>query len=179
VERKLSPRAARAPVVKLRIARLTDVAPLLTLMGPFNRGEGIAWRPKRVADALRRLLHDARLGAVIVAEQADSGALVGYAVATLNYDLEFAGPDAFVTELYVRPKSRARGLGSRLLAAVTDQMLAAGAGALHLLVRPENRAARVLYEKAGFAEVPRVMMTRSFPGRRGPRRGSRKSESDR
>jgi ribosomal protein S18 acetylase RimI-like enzyme len=31
-----------------------------------------------------------------------------------------------------------------------------------LLVRPENRSARVLYERAGFVPVPRVMMTKSF-----------------
>ena len=41
-------------------------------------------------------------------------------------------------------------------------MRAAGAGALHLLVRPENRSARRLYERAGFLRVPRLMMTKAF-----------------
>jgi ribosomal protein S18 acetylase RimI-like enzyme len=98
----------------------------------------------------------------MVAEQGGTTRLVGYVVASFNYDLEFAGPDAFVTELFVRPEVRTRGVGRRLLAAVTTRMRAAGAGALHLLVRPDNLAARLLYEAAGFAEVPRLMMTRSF-----------------
>lgn len=146
----------------LRTADLADAAGLLAMMAPFNRSEGIAWRPRRVALALRRLLRDARLGAVIVAEERTTGALTGYIVATLNYDLEFAGPDAFVTELFVTPENRGRGLGRRLLAAMTTRMRAVGAGALHLLVRPENQSARRLYERAGFQIVPRLMMTRSF-----------------
>jgi len=32
-----------------------------------------------------------------------------------RYDLEFAGRDAFVTELFVEPESRRRGLEGRLL----------------------------------------------------------------
>jgi ribosomal protein S18 acetylase RimI-like enzyme len=132
------------------------------MMAPFNRSEDIPWRPRRVAGALRRLLRDSRLGVVIVGEEKATGALVGYVVATLNYDLEFAGSDAFVTELFVRPQSRGCGLGQQLLSAVTTRMRALGAGALHLLVRPDNQSARRLYEQAGFQVMPRLMMTRSF-----------------
>jgi ribosomal protein S18 acetylase RimI-like enzyme len=162
--------ARSAPAINLRPARLADVAELLAMMGPFNRSEGIRWRPKLVAGALRRLLREPRLGAVIVAQdQGVRGALVGYVVATFNYDLEFAGPDAFVTELFVDPASRAAGLGRRLLDAMTAAMRAAGARALHLLVRPDNRRARRLYEKAGFAAIPRLMMTRALPQARASR----------
>lgn len=157
---KTKPRPSQASL--LRAAKASDSAALLAMMAPFNRSEGIPWRPKRVATALRILLRDSRLGAVVVAEDRASGLLVGYVVATLNYDLEFAGPDAFVTELFVVPEQRGRGLGNRLLRAITTRMRAAGAGALHLLVRPENQSARRLYERAGFQAVPRLMMTRSF-----------------
>jgi ribosomal protein S18 acetylase RimI-like enzyme len=67
-----------------------------------------------------------------------------------------------VTELYVIPEKRGRGVGSRLLRAITTRMRAAGAGALHLLVRPENRGARRLYSGVGFKVVPRLMMTKAF-----------------
>jgi ribosomal protein S18 acetylase RimI-like enzyme len=165
-------RAEVAGVTSLRSAHLTDAVGLLAMMGPFNRSEGIPWRPRRVAGALRRLLRDSRLGAVIVAEEKATGALAGYVVATLNYDLEFAGPDAFVTELFVTPENRGCGLGRRLLAAMTTRMRAVGAGALHLLVRPENQSARRLYERAGFRIVPRLMMTRSFVSMESSRRRS-------
>ena len=159
---KRKERRRQTRVTSLRSARQADAAGLLAMMGPFNRSEGIPWRPRRVAGALRQLLRDSRLGAVIVAEDAVTDALVGYVVATFNYDLEFAGPDAFVTELFVKPESRGCGLGQQLLAAMTTRMRAAGAGALHLLVRPENRSARRLYGRAGFLRVPRLMMTKAF-----------------
>jgi ribosomal protein S18 acetylase RimI-like enzyme len=140
---------------------LADDVALLRLMQPFNLAEEIPWRPKRVRAALRRLLRDARLGVVLVAEARDH-ALVGYVVATFNYDLEFAGPDAFVTELFVEPAARRDGLGTRLLEAAVSSLRAAGAAAVHLLVRPTNRAARSLYARRGFEEVPRLMMTRQL-----------------
>jgi ribosomal protein S18 acetylase RimI-like enzyme len=162
---------AQAPGrISLRSARLTDATELLAMMAPFNRSEDIPWRPRRVALALRRLLRDSRLGAVIVAEEKTTGALIGYVVATLNYDLEFAGSDAFVTELFVVSRHRGFGLGRRLLSAMTTRMRALGAGALHLLVRPDNQSARRLYEGAGFQVVPRLMMTRSFLSERRPAR---------
>ena len=172
------PRAAATPpppppmAVTLRRARPADAAPLLKMMAPFNRSEGIPWRPRTVAGALRRLLREKHLGVVMVAQQANSTRLVGYVVVTFNFDLEFAGPDAFVTELFVRPEVRERGVGRRLLGAVAAAMRSAGAGALHLLVRPDNLAARLLYQAMGFEDVPRLMMTRTFARRRSttPRR---------
>lgn len=136
-------------------------------MEPFNLGEEIPWRPRLVTRALRRLLREPRLGAVLVAER--SQRVVGYIVATFNYDLEFAGPDAFVTELFVHPDARQRGVGRKLLAAMVAHLRKEGALAVHLLVRPDNLNARLLYESAGFAEVPRVLMTLEA-GRRAPRR---------
>jgi len=105
---------------------------------------------------------------VLVAEERVGRRLAGYVVATFNYDLEFAGADAFVTELFVLPAARGRGIGRRLLDAAATKVRGAGAGALHLLVHPGNRVARALYRKAGFEEVPRRVMTRALP-RRTPR----------
>lgn len=158
--------------LEIRPARLADVAALLPLMAPFNESEGIPWRPRLVTRALRRLLREPPLGSVLVAARARRPRLVGYAVATFNYDLEFGGLDAFVTELFVHPDARQRGIGRRLLAAMVAHLRTEGALAVHLLVRPDNLAARLLYESAGFAEVPRVMMTLE-PGRRAPRRSRR------
>jgi ribosomal protein S18 acetylase RimI-like enzyme len=151
---------------KLRRARLADVEALLELMAAFNRSERIPFRRARVEPGLRRLLGERRLGVVVVAEGAERRRLDGYAVGTFGYDLEFAGPDAFLTELYVRPEERRRRLGARLLAAVTGALRVGGAAAVTLLVWRENKAARRLYAQAGFEEVPRVAMIRRLRPRR-------------
>jgi ribosomal protein S18 acetylase RimI-like enzyme len=145
----------------VRKARAADLAPLLRLMAAFNREERIPFRRARAAPALRRLLRELRLGVVTVAASAaEPRRLAGYAIGTLGFDLEFAGPDAFLTEIFVAPGERGGGLGARLLQATTRALREAGAAAVTLLVRPENVAARALYARAGFREIPRLPMVR-------------------
>jgi ribosomal protein S18 acetylase RimI-like enzyme len=151
--------------VKVRAARPADADALLQMMAGFNREEAIPFRRARVAPGLRRLLGDRRLGIVVVAAHPDRPALDGYAVATFGYDLEFAGTDAFLTEIYVRPARRGQGVGALLLAAVARALRAGGAGAVTLLVRPENRAALRLYARAGYVRLPRLAMVRRLPRR--------------
>jgi ribosomal protein S18 acetylase RimI-like enzyme len=146
---------------KIRPARLSDVPELVEMMGAFNRGERVPWRPRQVVPALRRLLRSPALGRVLVAEAPGVGRnLAGYAIATFGYDLEFAGRDSFVTELYVRPRNRRAGDGRRLLDAVAERMRRGGAGAVHLAVWPANRGARRLYRAAGFLPAGRLLLSK-------------------
>jgi ribosomal protein S18 acetylase RimI-like enzyme len=155
--------------IDLRRARSADLEKLLPLMAAFNRDDGIRFRRARVVSGLRRLLRERRLGIVVVAESADRRRLAGYAIGTFGFDLEFAGPDAFLTELYVRAESRGQGLGARLLEAMTNGLRDGGARAVTLLVRPENVAAHRLYGAAGFEEIPRIAMVRRLAKARGRR----------
>jgi ribosomal protein S18 acetylase RimI-like enzyme len=149
-----------SPDWRLRRARLGDVAELLALMAAFSRAERIPFRRAPVEAGLRRLLRERRLGVVLVAETAKPRRLAGYAIGTFGFDLEFAGSDAFLTDLFVSPRQRRAGLGAQLLEATMDALEAGGAAAVTLLVYPENRAARRLYARAGFEEIPRLAMKR-------------------
>lgn len=110
--------------------------------------------------ALAKLLVEPALGFVLVARERASQAIVGYGVATLGYDVEFAGHDAFITDLYVEKRVRGRGIGQALLDAMVDGLGERGVKAAHLMVRPENERARALYEERGFKTVPRLLMTK-------------------
>lgn len=145
------------PGPTLRDAREEDANLLLPMMADFNRVEGIAWDVDRMERALTRLLAEPPLGRVVIAE--DEGP-AGYAVVTWGYDLEYGGRDAFLTELYVRPAYRRRGLARRLLARMETIARASGAGALHLGVRPENTAALGLYRDAGYVRIRRDFFTK-------------------
>jgi ribosomal protein S18 acetylase RimI-like enzyme len=164
---------------KIRPARLSDLPELVAMMGAFNRADQVPWRRQRVLPALRRLLREPRLGRVVVAEGPARGDLHGYAVGTFGYDLEFAGPDAFVTEIFVRPRCRGAGEGRRLLEAITQEMRRGGAGAIHLAVRRANRIARRLYETAGFAPIPRLVLSKRLarPARGAEPRITRRSRA--
>ena len=142
----------------IRPAGEADVPFLLASMVDFNRHEGIAWDPAEGEAPLRRLLGDPRLGRVVVFSS--GGEPAGYAVVSYGYDLEFAGPDAFLTEMYVVPGARGRGLGRWALDAIAAELRASGHGALHLQVRPENVGAQRLYLSAGFEGTTRMFMSK-------------------
>ena len=133
----------------LRLATEQDVGVLLHMMADFNRLEEINWDPAIIDVALRKLLLDSSLGQVVMLEQ--DGVVLGYAVLTYGYDLEFAGRDAFVTEFYLCPDARGRGLGSWLLSQIEERARMADVQALHLMVRPENAPAMALYRRAVLA----------------------------
>jgi ribosomal-protein-alanine N-acetyltransferase len=61
--------------------------------------------------------------------------------------------DAHVMTVAVAADRRTRGIGSRIMVALVDAAIAAGALHLTLEVRPSNRAARRLYQRFGFEPV--------------------------
>ena len=77
----------------------------------------------------------------------DGGVLVGYG------GIMVIEGDAHVMTVAVAPDRRTRGIGSRIMLALVDAAVAAGAEHLTLEVRPSNRPARRLYHRFGFEPV--------------------------
>lgn len=77
----------------------------------------------------------------------DEGDVLGYA------GLLLVAEDAHVTTIAIDPEARRRRLGTRLMLALVDAALAAGASHLTLEVRVSNAAARALYQRFGLAPV--------------------------
>ena len=75
--------------------------------------------------------------------------LVGYVVALV------VAPDAEIADLAVAPDARRRGIGRALLTRALGDLTASAVQWVHLEVRESNRAARTLYEAAGFRAVGR------------------------
>jgi ribosomal protein S18 acetylase RimI-like enzyme len=128
------------------------------MLAAFNRLEQIEWDEAVGAPVLRRLIEDASLGFVGMVE-IDARA-VGYFIVTWGYDLEWGGRDSFLTDLYLEPEARGAGLGTQVMASVEEVARAAGAAALHLMVRPENEPAVRLYARAGFRSPPRTLLSK-------------------
>ena len=80
---------------------------------------------------------------------ADSPAtsLAGYA------GLLVPGPEADVQTIAVAPSAQGRGVGTRLLRALTARAARSGARSLLLEVRADNAAAIALYEREGFERI--------------------------
>jgi ribosomal protein S18 acetylase RimI-like enzyme len=145
---------------KIELATLAHKAEVLRLIALLYEDESIPFRAAEMDAALARLLAEPALGFALIARERANEAIVGYGVATIGYDVEFAGHDAFITDLYVDKRVRERGVGQALLDAMVAGLGDRGVKAAHLMVRPENERARALYEARGFKAVPRVLMTK-------------------
>lgn len=157
-----SPSSTQLAGIQLSDVSSDQLAPLLDMMQEFNALEDIPWSRQDAEPAVQRLLDSPELG--VIAHILEGGTLRGYVVLTWGFDLEWGGRDAFLTDLYLLPSARGRGLGRRALPLIEELARRRGARALHLMVRPENDAALQLYRGAGFSSPPRTFLTKDLGG---------------
>ncbi|MEO8552957.1 MAG: GNAT family N-acetyltransferase [Kofleriaceae bacterium] len=143
----------------LRIATAADLPALVPRSRALQDHEGIEISTEALESAMREMLANPELGVVFAIE--DDGAVVGYAFLSYSFDLEFAGREAWLTELFIDDAVRGRGAGTFALAAIEPELRARGVHAYHLQVRADNAALR-LYERAGFQRVPRLIMSKKL-----------------
>ena len=143
--------------LKIRFAASRDFDRLLRLVAAYYRFDSIAFDARVTGRALRRLLREKSLGRGWVI---DSGReLAGYAIVTYNYDLEFGGIEAIMTDLFIAQRHRRKGLGARMIEAVRDFCWHEGIGALELQVNRHNDAAQAFYRALGFEALDRIVMS--------------------
>ncbi len=145
--------------MKVRRADESDVPALLRLVVELHRHEGLPEPGADVRAALLRLMGEPQRGRVLVAAEGGGENVVGYAVLTFGYSLEFHGVDAFIDELYVHDAKRNTGVGSLLLDAAEEECKAEGVRAMHLESGHGNPAIN-LYRRRGFKDHERHLLTK-------------------
>jgi ribosomal protein S18 acetylase RimI-like enzyme len=143
----------------LRLATPDDFHAVLERTKAFNAHEGIAVDDATLATGLRRLLAEPALGGAWLVLREST--VIGHAVVTFGYDLEYGGADSYLTEIWIDEAARAAGAGSAALELIANELRARDVRALHLQVRLDNPALR-LYERTGFVRSPRVVMTKTL-----------------
>jgi ribosomal protein S18 acetylase RimI-like enzyme len=126
----------------VRTAVPEDAAAISALLYCFN---GEALQPE---DLSRRMAEAEGLETVFLAELAPEPA--GLLVLRIMPTLSDAYDWAEITELYVRPSARRRGIGSRLIDSALRYARERGSKEIHLLVDPENEVALAFYKALGF-----------------------------
>jgi ribosomal protein S18 acetylase RimI-like enzyme len=139
-------------------ASAKDEERLVEMLREFYAHERMEFAEPAARAALRGLLEEASRGSVLVIEVA--GECAGYLAITFGWSLEFQGRDAFIDELWVRSRFRARGIGTRAIEVAAELCRAHGVRALHLEVERRNEAAKEIYRRAGFRDLDRQLMTR-------------------
>jgi GNAT superfamily N-acetyltransferase len=114
---------------------------------------------RRQEDALRTLMVDASLGRAWLALY--RGEPVGFAVALYRHSIGYGGRVALLDDLYLVERVRERGLGRRMLKALSADLEAFGLLQLHAFA-PRNSAAASLYEGEGFLRSQMQLYERPF-----------------
>ena len=133
---------------------------LLEAVRRYYAEDGISFDAARVKPAMAQLLADPALGQAFFLSDAATGARVGYVVWGFGFDYEFGGRLATVTDLFIEPAFRRRGLARAALAFAAETCRALGVGTLELHVENHNVAGRALYESSGFRALDRTPMLR-------------------
>lgn len=135
-------------MIHFKAAALDDAATFLALMREYYAYDAHEFLEEKARQALEPLLANAVYGLAWLI--LDAKLVIGYAVITFGYSLEFGGRDAFLDELYLREDYRGQGIGTRIIQHVLDVCQTHGVKALHLEVMAQNTRAQELYRRLGF-----------------------------
>ena len=86
-------------------------------------------------------------------------------VLQINYRLSTweVAPYAVIEDFYLAPQLRGQGVGPRMLDYACGRAEARGSAFVEAALRPEDRAARRLYQQFGFVDTPRSVWRRDLP----------------
>ena len=143
---------------RFRIATSRDVDGILPLMAAYYAEDGYPFSEELAREQLARFIARPDLGVLWVAVVGES--VAGYLAVTLGFSFEYGGRDAFIDELYIAEPFRGAGLGREALALAEAYCRSTGVRAIHLEVELHRTAAASLYEKLGFLETGRRLMTK-------------------
>jgi GNAT superfamily N-acetyltransferase len=81
---------------------------------------------------------------------------IGVAYLSFQWTLEYGGPIAWLEELYISPEHREKGIGTKLLNAVIEELQKRGYLALDLEIEKGHERVASLYLRSGFKQLTRV-----------------------
>jgi diamine N-acetyltransferase len=144
--------------IRFKTATEADAPGLLDLIQKYFEYDGIPFRADEMRPGLMILLNDASIGQAWLIDCGSETA--GYVIFTYAFDLEFGGRVAVVTDLYLEPEFRGKGLGRKTLERIEEFCKNLGVWALELQVERDNPEAQALYRKFGFAAADRIPMSK-------------------
>lgn len=147
-----------ASVTQFKPATLSDQKVLFEMMAPFYQHEQILSELPSAQKAMDVLLQREDLGKVWLISNQSSP--IGYVVVTYSYSLEHGGVKALMDELYLDPDHRGVGIGEAIIKFLEQELRQRGIPVLYLEVNRENVVAQKLYQKHGFKDQDRLLLTK-------------------
>ena len=144
--------------MKFREANEGDLDILVGMMRELYEHDGVTFdedRSRRVSLELLGLPDQGRIWLIEL-----EGEPAGYYVLTYGFSLEYQGRHGFIDELFVRREFRGQGLGGLAVEHASAVCRTLGMKVILLEVAHSNERAHRLYERIGFHEHGRRLMSR-------------------
>jgi ribosomal protein S18 acetylase RimI-like enzyme len=133
-----------------------QVDTLVDFVGRYYAFDGIPFHAFDVRQSLLQLVSDPRLGKAWILQV--NGISAGYVILTIGFDHEVGGRIGTITDFYLDPAFRRRGIGTETLVRLEKEAVKLGLEALELQVLNDNEHAKGLYRKMGFQAADRIPM---------------------
>lgn len=144
--------------VTYQLASLQDCDRLMELVREFYHHEQFPLNETATRTAIEQLLQHPDWGYIWLIQLGNE--VIGYTVLTLGYSIEYLGRDAFIDEIYLRSAYRGQGIGTQTLSFLEEVGRSLNVNALHLEVEHKNLKAQRVYQKNGYEEHERHLMTK-------------------
>lgn len=145
------------PALTFRPVAPAQVEELREAVRRYYAEDGIPFDEALVHPALAQLLANPSLGrAFFLLNEAND--FQGYVVFTFGFDHEVGGKLAIVTDLFIEPVHRRRGLAKAALRFVVETCRPLGVRSLELQTEAHNAAGQALYRACGFRLHDRLPM---------------------
>lgn len=141
-------------MIKIRFATPDDAAELIAMNREFNEVTDLD-----IDEVKKDLAADEEL--VAVADAGKEG-LAGFCCVRRYKSFCYKSPVAELTELYVRPEYRHKGLASRMITAQVNALKPMGVSELTAVTGANNAQGKAVYRANGFKEQDVACMTRNL-----------------
>jgi ribosomal protein S18 acetylase RimI-like enzyme len=147
-----------AASVLIRQAVSSDIPALLKLLELlFSIEKDFICNAEKQTQGLELLLEESR-AAVLVAEE--DSQIIGMCTGQLVISTAEGGHSALVEDVVVLPAWQGKGIGRRLVRAVSEWAVQQGASRVQLLADRNNAPALLFYQKIGFTKTEMICLRR-------------------
>lgn len=135
-----------------------DDTRVLSLMQRYHVERDLPYDDNHRATTVAPLLDSSPFGAVWLI--GPTRAPLGYVLVTFGWSVPYGGMVGWVSEVFIRPSVRGRGIGTEVLHAIAVSLGKAGVLALHVQLDQDDDRAAAFCAKVGFSkDNPALLMT--------------------
>jgi len=144
--------------IELRPATEDDLDTLNAMVRAYYVHDGVAYEELPARRALQEIIRTEYFGRAWLIDLDKE--LIGYAVLTFGFSVEFHGRHAVLDEKFLLPDHQGKGHFKRILTLIEACCRQLGIRGLSLVVETKNEPAQRAYQKNGFKPYDRIVMTK-------------------